>query len=352
MGRYLESGYPNMPEMLDRDGANMIFIIGARGTGKTFSILQEMTKRDKNFLLVRRTAKELKAIRSADLNPYKALNAETGTNIGMFSMGDDGALIATMEENEKGKLVPGEKYGIAVALSTFATIRSFSGNDVNYIVYDEFIPEEHVRTIKHEANALFNLWETVGRNRELQGRDPVKLVCMANSNHIANPYFIALGLVRKVAEMKRKKKHYCFFPGRKIAVYDLSDSPISEQKKNTALYQAVGTDNDFSRMALENEFHDLISANVQTMPLKLFSPIARVGEVCLYKHKNPGKGDYKYYVSNHVSGSPEVFGSSVKEQTRFQHVYKWLQFSEMFNEICYEDSVCEVIFHAYLGLDW
>ena len=37
------------------------------------------------------------------------------------------------------------------------------------IIFAEFIPEAHERLIKNEAAALFNFYETINRNRELDG---------------------------------------------------------------------------------------------------------------------------------------------------------------------------------------
>lgn len=348
-GLYQSAGWVDISYILNRDKAKFIFIVGARGTGKTYGALTYMLANDPNFVLLRRTAKEVQAIKTDRLNPYAALNAANGTNIKLWRMTQDIALIADTEYNEKGKPKAGKQRGIAVALSTFATIRSISSEATKYIVYDEFIPENHVRQIKDEAAAFFNFYESINRNRELKGEPAVKALCMANSSQLANPYYMELGLVQKAADLQKKHKNYAYFPKEQIAIYDLSDSPISQKKKETFLYQAT-QGSTFYDMAVDNVYADVMNINVKTQVLNQYAPIIKVGELTIYKAKN-ANNQYPYYVSPHNSGTPNVFGSSVKELTRFRRVFPIFKILDIDNKICYENEVAQVLFNKYIGFD-
>ena len=348
-GLYHSAGWVNIDFVLNRDKAKFIFIVGARGTGKTYGALKYMKENDANFVLLRRTAKEVQAIKTDRLNPYSALNQDLGTEIKLWRLTQDIALIADTTYNQKGKAIAGTQRGIAVALSTFATIRSISSEQTKYIVYDEFIPESHVRQIKDEAAAFFNFYESINRNRELKGQPAVKALCMANSSQLANPYYMELGLVQKAADLQKKGKNYAYFPKEQIALYDLSDSPISKLKKDTFLYQAT-QGSSFHDMAVDNIYTDVLNINIKTQLLSQYAPIIRVGELTIYKAKN-NQNPYSYYVSPHNSGSPSIFGSSSKELSRFRRIYPIFKILDIDNKICYENEVAQVLFNKYIGFD-
>ena len=93
--------------------------------------------------------------------------------------------------------------GYTCALSTIANMRGFDASDVKLLIYDEFIPERHERPIKSEGSAFLNAYETMNRNRELKGKRPLTVLCLANAFDIANPIFLELGLVGIAEKMKQ-----------------------------------------------------------------------------------------------------------------------------------------------------
>ena len=192
MGLYLSSGYIDQERIIS-SADNFIFEIGPRGTGKSFGILNYILEHKIKFMLLRRTQTEADIISTEVTNPFKAI---------MLQDPDLQIHPQSVSKNLSAFTIPGEteddppqRIGYLAALSTFATIRGADLSDVDLIFYDEFIPEKHQRPIKDEYKALMNVYETVNRNRELQGRKPVKMICAANSNDIANPVFIGLEIV-------------------------------------------------------------------------------------------------------------------------------------------------------------
>ena len=68
----------------------------------------------------------------------------------------------------------GDVVAVGIALSVVANIRGIDFSDYDYILFDEFIPSDGERPIKREFEAFLNFYETVNRNRELEGKPAVK----------------------------------------------------------------------------------------------------------------------------------------------------------------------------------
>lgn len=277
--------------------------VGGRGTGKTYSTIKHFidpkNPTDDKMLLMRRTGKELKTLVDRDGNeignPFKTLNEDLGVNIGIKQVVEDLCGIYHREENpETGKLVHfGKPIGMACALTTIANVRGMDYSDITDIVWDEFIPEKHVKRMRGESDAFLNAYETINRNREFIGKPAVRAWLLANSNDIHNPMFQGLGLVAEAEKLVRSGKQHKYFKDRGLALHIL-DSPESfvEQKRQTALYKlTAGT--QFSEMALDNSFAYNDFSLVGYKNIVGYIPVCSIGPAYLYKKK----GDSEYYVS-------------------------------------------------------
>ena len=149
------------------------------------------------------------------------------------------------EENE-------EVIGYGVALSTFASMRSQDFSDVDRIFFEEFIPEKHKRKIKGEGQALLNLYETVNRNRELQGEKPVELVLCANGIDLANPILLELGATSIIGKMIRNKQRRLSIPEKSLYIEVIPRTKVSDLKEDTVLYRLASK--DFAIDALDTTF--------------------------------------------------------------------------------------------------
>ena len=69
---YHESGFADIPAILKR-GMTFNFVIGGRGTGKTYGALKEVLESDIMFCLMRRTQAQLDTIAKVDTNPFKSV---------------------------------------------------------------------------------------------------------------------------------------------------------------------------------------------------------------------------------------------------------------------------------------
>ena len=122
----------------------------------------------------------------------------------------------------------------------------------------------------------------------------------------------------------------------------LIDSPISEMKEKTILYQ--NANKDFISMALDNAFRT-DETLIKSEPLKEFSHIVSVGEIGIYKHKS----ERRYYVSATV-GEPfyEAFGIGLK---MFQLDYYMLRVYYMVNKkMTFESFEVELLFRELFNL--
>lgn len=330
---YLDSGYPDIRKLYTLK-TTFEFIYGGRGTGKTYGTLEMAVTDEIKFIYMRRTQTQCDLINKPEFSPFKSLNIDKGWNIGTKAISKYSAGFYHMQDGE----CAGSPIGYTCALSTISNIRGFDASDINLIIYDEFIPEKHERPLKNEGAAFMNAYETINRNRELKGKQPVKVMCLANANDLANPIFMELGLVRKANMMKRKNQEYSIDYDSGIALFDLFKSPISIQKGETALYR-LNRSSNFARMALENEFSGEEIGRINSRPLAEYKPIVGVGEIYIYQHKS----NRTFYVSTHKTGSPPCFGTGEAERARFRRMFQWVWDEYMENNVEFEEYLCEIL---------
>lgn len=335
MALYDELGYINIPWILSR-GQVFNIIVGGRGTGKTFGALKYFIENNLTFFFMRRTQKQINLICKPEFSPFKKLNMKYGWDIRPESIGE-GCYAWYKDGGEK-------PVGYSAALSTIKDIRGFSGDDVKVFLYDEFIPELHEKSLKGEAEAIFNAYETINRNRELEGEPPLIALFFANSNTISNSLFVELGIVGIADKMLRKRQEMYINKIRRLCLCELLKSPKSEEKKQTALYDLVGINSDFAAMALENEYRDRSFENIRKMPLIEFTPIVFVGEICIYRHKS----NNIFYVSQHRTGSCPEYASTTSSLTAFRRTYRWLYDNYINGNVYFEEFVCETLLTKYL----
>lgn len=322
-----------------------IWVTGGRGTGKTYGCLEAVWNTKQTFMYLRRTQKQADIVSKPDTHPFKALEADKKVPIlTTKSVAKDltGVYIAEQSEDGDKYVASGLPRCYIGSVSTFSSLRGLSFEEVKYLVYDEFCPEPHEKAIKNEAAAFLNVCETIGRNRELKGEDPLKVICLANANDIANPYFVELGLVKKAEQMMREKQTISIDEERGLCIIYLDHSPISERKKHTALYKLTANkDSQFNQMALQNRYYTDESALIRTCRLPgEWIPICCINGITIYKHK----ANRTFYVSTHKIGSPKTYGSSYAEKKRFlnNHISLWGAYLR--NNIIFEEYLCLVLF--------
>lgn len=270
---YDDNGWLNMPAIIET-GYPFIFIPGARGIGKTYGGLKYFVDHHDPIILLRRTQTEI------DIqNDPKG----DGTSFQPV-LADQGREWRVTRNKNIGYVWEGEQLlGINIALSTFANIRgAFDFSYINHVFYDEFIAEAHVKKIKNEGMALANFYESINRNRELKGRDPLQLICAANALNIANDIFMYFDITTAVEQMIQEGIEVKAI-GNKLIILPLH-SPISEKKAKTALYTAINS--EFTDMAVNNKFVLNDFSYIRKRPLSEYKCLFRIGDLFIFEHKS------------------------------------------------------------------
>lgn len=347
------SGYLDIPAIRryqETAGLPYCFIWGSRGIGKTYGVLKEQIRRNREdgekFIMIRRTKTQTDLITNEKFMPFKSVNADLGTCYRPFSVGTGmyGFFESELVDNKYRPI--GEEIGLAMAISTSGNIRGYDGYDIDFAFYDEFIPLKSERPIKGEADLLFNTLETISRNRELKSGKPLYFIGLSNSNNVDNPYFLELEVVNRALKMGQSDKNEIWIDrSRGLLLICINDSPIAKRKKETSLYKlTAGT--DFAKMALDNEFVNVSVKSVKSMDLKHYDPLVALGGICIYKAKT----GTRYYCSEHVKGSPQHYGTGEIDLQRFQRKYTYLYSAYLDDRITFENHTVEYLLQVYLHI--
>ena len=331
---YDQNGWVNWDYIMGQQ-ESIISVVGARGTGKTYGCIRWLLEHQKPFLYVRRLRSQLDECRRESGNPFKKLNTDLGINIQPFP--NAGSVLFRYDDKT------GPIAAVGVALSVVANIRGVDFSDMDYIVFDEFILSDGEHPIRNEFQAFLNFYETVNRNRELEGKPAVTCIMLGNANKISNPYFSGWHCMRRVLNMIRGNQCVWRTDDRTRMIILLLDSPISQRKQETVLYQ--NSNADFIKMALDNAFRT-DETKIKSEPLREFTHIVSVGEIGIYRHKS----ERRYYVSATTQPDKyyDAFGIPLK---MFQLDYYMLRVYYMVNKtVTFESFECELLFRELFDL--
>ena len=314
-------------------------IIGPRGCGKTYSVLdymQEKSSEDSKFIYMRRDGTEIDSCASDYGNPFKALNTDKGYSIAPFQ-------ISKFNGFGIGRDDTCECIGYGVALSTFASMRSQDFSDVDRIFFEEFIPEKHKRKIKGEGQALLNVYETINRNRELKGELPVELIMCANGIDLANPILMELGATSIIAKMLANKQRRITIPEKQLYIEIIPRTKVSDLKQETALYKLAN--NDFSIDALETRFRGADLEFVRKgVNLRSYKTEFSYGNYVVFSNKE------HYYIAE--SKVPCKVAIPERELQRFKAIFgPRYRILRGMGDIYFDDYVTLTLFDTYLDYE-
>ena len=340
MKLYDSNGYANMPEIIESE-TPFVLCIGGRGTGKTYGAIKYLLENNVLFLYLRRTSSQMELVSKEEFSPIIKIGSEVGMSLVSLPLSKYASGVYRLLPDGKPEA---EAVAYNMALSTIANARSFDASRVKVILYDECIPERHERAITHEVEAFLNMYESIDRNRQLDGNDPVKCVCLANANNMEAPILTALNCIKILDSMRRKRQTQYVSKTLGLSVYLLNNSPISAEKRETALYKLTMGNGDFSDMALNNEFSKDNYTDIGNRNLSEYIPVASIGTICLYRHKS----NYTWYVSETKSGKPKEFENTVTDRQRFRMycIKSWKDYFE--NRMLFENTSAKVFYKAIM----
>lgn len=221
--------YYSISDLLSHN-ALFSFVIGERGTGKTFQFkewaIRDFIKNGNQFVYVRRYKTELKDIGNFfDDITFKFPNHKFEVKGGKFYLDD-------------------KICGFYMSLSTAITKKSVAFPKVTKIGFDEFILEKStIHYLPNEINAFLGLYETIARDRD------VRCVFMANSVTILNPYFLFFNI------NPNRSKRFSKYKNNEIVV-ELTDSQEFKKHKRETRFGQIVEGTDFAKYSIENEFID------------------------------------------------------------------------------------------------
>lgn len=346
---YTEQGYVDIPVLVSeakKRGCFLILGVGGRGCGKTYGGLDFLVNTGQQFIYLRRKQKHVEMNSNPDFNGFAKLNKDKGYRY-MFSMipKTDVAGVYEYEKDEKGKNVPtGPLLGYCASLSTFSDTRSVDFSAVDYGFYDEFIPEKKERRMADEGYTFNNVYETINRNRELDGKEPLVFFCLANSEKLDNALFVYFGLVRIAMKMRKDGQEIKFLTDRGICLVDFVNSPISKKKKDTFLYKKLNRNNRFSEMSIENKYDIDDAVRIGKRRIVEYVPVVTVGEISVYQHKSRNE----FYVGYPHAGNVHVYGTTDVDLARFTRKYAWLMRAFLNDNIVFEDYSSYILFDTYM----
>lgn len=264
-------------------------VVGGRSTGKTYNSLLDCLNNKRGFLFVKRTIKDVENLcKKEKLNPFRKINYKENRDIKLVPECDGFGYF--IDESES-------VIGYVGALTGIGRFTGFDLYDVDWIIFDEYIPRKWDRFMYAEGDMLLDLYFTVSRDRELQGLPPLKLICLANSTTLSNPVNDALNVTDVMAEMLAANECLRYIEDREIVIRVLKDSEISAELKKTSFYKGVaGT--KYGAMAFDNDFSYDDFSQVSKSSLKGYRckcSIMYHNEI-FYIYK---KGSYYYVTRSH-----------------------------------------------------
>ena len=265
-------------------------IIGGRGIGKTYSAIDYIITSGKPFIYLRNTDVQISESCTDFGNPFKTWSRDHLRDIYIKKQGKHANIY-----ERSGEDIP-KVLGYAAALSTAGNLRGVDLSEVEYILFDEFIEKAPLKF--KQFDAFMNFYETVSRNRELLGRDPLRVIMLSNAQKLDNEILHTFGLIPQIESMI--KTGQTDFSAGSIYV-NLPKSSVSEAKKNTAAYIAANG-SAFYKEALQNEFANDNFAGIGKKPITEYKGICRLDNVYIYRHKS--NGSY-YCCSQRCENVPE-----------------------------------------------
>lgn len=213
-------------------------IIGERGVGKTYGakefVLNRFKKKHKQFAYIRRYESDLaESVGSTDDNKFIEQVRE------LFP---DDEFKITKNKKVRKIYMNGEVCGYALPLSSASSLKSSTYENVDIIIYDEFMLKEGCgqHYLKNEPEIILDLIETIGRLRD------IRVFCLGNAISSTCPLMTYFDLTLPYnSDIK-------LFKNGTILVNYIKNEKYREVKKATRFGQLIeGT--KYAKYAIDNE---------------------------------------------------------------------------------------------------
>lgn len=207
------------------------FVLGARGTGKTYCFKKWCVQSENQSVWVRRYREDIEDLLKGDKFVGDLIETGIITPEDEWEIYDDALII-----NGQVKIW-------FIALSTSKRKKSQSYFNVDKIIFDECL-EEGTRYLKGEVENLLGLYETVNRLR-VDGRKDCRVFLLANKVSFVNPYFAYWRILPFEQRFKKYKEGL-------ILVENYNNEAFVKTKKETKFGKLIeGT--AYGKYLIDNE---------------------------------------------------------------------------------------------------
>lgn len=254
-------------------------VIGGRSTGKTYGALKMCYEKKQKFVFSKRTREDVLLLCNRgrmseyeiDISPFKPINRDIGSNVQarlISSQGLGGFWIHDAEDKPEGNAI-----GYIMALSAVTKFKGFDMSDCDFLILDEFIPQPWERISKKEGEQIMDLYKTIARDREIRGREPLKLLALANAVSISNPLCNILEITDIIADMQARGRDMVIIDGIMIRI--LQDAGFHKEEEKSLIYKRMAK-TAWGQMALENKFAYDDLSNIGTVSIKGYRCICKI----------------------------------------------------------------------------
>jgi len=315
----MPSSYYDFGPILSRN-AVYNFVVGARGVGKTYGAkrkaIRDYLNKGDQFIYLRRYNTELKSVK----NTFMADIVHEFPEQVFRSQGDE------LQTREVGSDATWQTMCYFVPLSKAQQKKSVSYAKVKTIIFDEFIIDRGViHYMSNEAKIFNDFYSTVDRYK-----DKTKVIFLANSVSIMNPYFIDWDIAPKLADewlILHKGFIACHFPTSDAFVGEVYATKFGQFIQNS----------EYADYAVGSEFSD----NNATL-IKPKSSDARYN--CTIETKT---GTFSLWIDQRAQGAPIFYITSKHPK----HLFLWTLLPERMSEdrvlIDYSDKTLQYLRTGY-----
>lgn len=292
MSENYNDGYYHLGKDLEQYPDAWLYVIWSkRGPGKTYSCLWKAFSDNIPIIYLKRTIEDVNLICSTDdygfdPSPYYPINRDKGTNIKPRKIKDGvGGFWNMTEEGEYAGL----PISYCMSLNGIKKIKGFDLSRCDWLVLDEFIPQQGEIVRHAEGAMLLDVYMTANRDRQKRGLPPLKLILFANSEEISTPITNELDIIDYMATLNASGESHLYIEEREILLHHITNDevPITEEEQHGIFKGMMGT--AWHEKAFGGTFSNNDFSNVKRMSLKNMKPFIHLK----VKHK-----DFYIYISN------------------------------------------------------
>lgn len=251
-------------------------VYSRRGPGKTYSSLRFAYENEIPIIYMKRTIEDVNIIctneSEIDLSPYVPINRDAGYNIEpkLIKRGIGGFYD---QHDEEGNII-GSPISFVSALNSMKTIKGIELSFCDWLLFDEFIPQQGEIVRHAEGQMLLDMYMTISRDRIKRGREPLKLILFANTEQISTPITNELEIIDDMVNLNASGESHLYLHDRDILIHHITQEeiPLQEEELTRGIYKGMkGT--AWGIKAFGGEFSNNDFTNIGKENLKNYQPV-------------------------------------------------------------------------------